>query len=257
MASPGAETAGDGAKGVAAIAERTRLDSPVWTPGDLSKAVILVVLVVIGGIGTLFLLSPFVEAGTRPAALLGLLLTAAVQGGMLLALWLFAFRGHGFAWSRLGFRSAPLGTVLSSAAITLLIALVGLAFYGAVIQALDLQDLTPPSIPASFAQDPVVFAVLATIAVVIAPIVEEAFFRGFAFKALRPRWGGWPAAIISSLLFGVAHLSTSSIGLLIPTAFLGLLLVYLYVRTGSLWGSVAVHSGFNAVNVVALAASAA
>src|SRR5205085_10273676 len=48
---------------------------------------------------------------------------------------------------------------------------------------------------------------------VIAPIAEEVFFRGFIFGALR-RWrisvggreiGPWVAAIVTGILFGLAH----------------------------------------------------
>ena len=43
------------------------------------------------------------------------------------------------------------------------------------------------------------------LAVVLAPLVEEILFRGIWFQSLRRVIGLWPAAVISSLGFGVVH----------------------------------------------------
>jgi membrane protease YdiL (CAAX protease family) len=43
-------------------------------------------------------------------------------------------------------------------------------------------------------------------AVVLAPILEEVVFRGVLFQGLRRRIGLWPAATISSVVFGVVHI---------------------------------------------------
>lgn len=42
---------------------------------------------------------------------------------------------------------------------------------------------------------------------VIAAIVEEVFFRGFAYRMLHERagWGFWPAALVTGLVFGLMH----------------------------------------------------
>lgn len=44
-----------------------------------------------------------------------------------------------------------------------------------------------------------------------APFVEEVLFRGFAFRQLHVRagWGFWPAAIVTGLIFGLAHIEPS------------------------------------------------
>ena len=41
--------------------------------------------------------------------------------------------------------------------------------------------------------------------VILAPIYEEALFRGFAFQGVARKYGFWPAAIITSGLFALAH----------------------------------------------------
>jgi membrane protease YdiL (CAAX protease family) len=85
---------------------------------------------------------------------------------------------------------------------------------------------------------------------VIAPIVEEFFFRGFIFGALRQmriviarrNIGTWVAAIVTGILFGLAHTGSASSQYLVPLGFLGFVLCLLRWRTGSLYPCMALHS---------------
>lgn len=47
--------------------------------------------------------------------------------------------------------------------------------------------------------------VLIIVAVFLAPVVEEFFFRGLLLRAGMRRFSFWPSAIVSSVLFGLAH----------------------------------------------------
>jgi membrane protease YdiL (CAAX protease family) len=89
----------------------------------------------------------------------------------------------------------------------------------------------------------------------IAPIAEEFFFRGFFFGALR-NWkipiagrdvGTWVAAVLTGILFGLAHTGSASSEYLIPLGFLGFVLCVVRWRTGSLYPGMALHSANNAV----------
>jgi CAAX protease family protein len=85
---------------------------------------------------------------------------------------------------------------------------------------------------------------------VVAPIAEEFFFRGFLFGALRRmrielgglELGTWAAAIITGILFGLAHLGSAPLHYLIPLGFLGFVLCVLRWRTRSLYPCMALHS---------------
>jgi hypothetical protein len=88
---------------------------------------------------------------------------------------------------------------------------------------------------------------VAVLVSVIAPIAEEVFFRGYFFTALRNWHGVWPAALVTGLVFGGIHGGSSPVGFLVPLAFLGFLLCLLYVRTGSLYPCIVVHSLNNSV----------
>jgi membrane protease YdiL (CAAX protease family) len=82
---------------------------------------------------------------------------------------------------------------------------------------------------------------------VIAPMAEEFFFRGFFFGALA-RWRGpWIAAILTGLLFGLAHTGSASSQYLIPLGFLGFVLCLVRWRTGSLYPCMALHATNNAL----------
>jgi membrane protease YdiL (CAAX protease family) len=84
-----------------------------------------------------------------------------------------------------------------------------------------------------------VFAVLEI--VILAPISEELFFRGFLFGGLRSKWSFWPAAITSGLIFGLVHAPTG-ITTVVPLAVLGFGLCFIYDRTGSIWPCVIAHA---------------
>jgi uncharacterized protein len=90
---------------------------------------------------------------------------------------------------------------------------------------------------------------------VIAPIAEEFFFRGFIFGSLR-RWhikilgrdiGTWVAAVLTGILFGLAHTGSASSEFLIPLGFLGFVLCLVRWKTGSLYPCMALHSVNNSL----------
>jgi membrane protease YdiL (CAAX protease family) len=85
---------------------------------------------------------------------------------------------------------------------------------------------------------------------VVAPVAEEFFFRGFIFGVLR-RWrvmvagrdiGTWLAAVVTGILFGLAHTGSANARYLVPLGFLGFVLCLVRWRTGSLYPCMALHS---------------
>jgi len=82
------------------------------------------------------------------------------------------------------------------------------------------------------------------VGVIFAPIVEELFFRGFLFQGFRQKYGWVKGILLSSVIFGAAHLDPVAF---IPTAILGVLLAYMYHRTNSVWPGVILHGLNNAM----------
>lgn len=109
--------------------------------------------------------------------------------------------------------------------------------------------------PLSTATSPAAMAGIALFVCVIAPVAEEFFFRGFIFTVLRRMrivvagrdLGTWAAAVITGILFGLAHTSSALSQDLIPLGFLGFVLCLLRWRTGSLYPCIALHSLNNAL----------
>lgn len=82
--------------------------------------------------------------------------------------------------------------------------------------------------------------------VILPPLVEELLFRGFLYTGLRRGLTFAPAAIITSTIFGLAHLLGGEGGSVIwiaaiDTFVLSLVLVYLREKYQTLWPAILVH----------------
>lgn len=88
---------------------------------------------------------------------------------------------------------------------------------------------------------------LSFIATAIVPaLVEEFACRGIVLGMLK-KYGEVFAIIVSSIVFGVMHGNLDQM----PFAIMvGLILGYIYVKSGSIWVSVAVHCANNAISVI-------
>ncbi|OGW84616.1 MAG: hypothetical protein A3C35_01355 [Omnitrophica bacterium RIFCSPHIGHO2_02_FULL_46_11] len=75
-------------------------------------------------------------------------------------------------------------------------------------------------------------------ACVIGPIVEEIFFRGFLYPALRKYWGMAWTMLVTSGLFAWIHENAFSF---VPIFFLGLTLSYLYEKRNNLLPCISLH----------------
>lgn len=133
------------------------------------------------------------------------------------------------------------------------------AFYGLLFIATTILMLLVPSFDVNAPQD-VGFNVLSTpldqiialvALVILPPIGEETLMRGYLYSGLRSRLKFWPAMLITSLLFGAAHLSTGVSGALwaaaVDTFVLSVVLVYLREKTAALYAPIMVHGLNNLV----------
>jgi membrane protease YdiL (CAAX protease family) len=85
----------------------------------------------------------------------------------------------------------------------------------------------------------------ALVVILVAPVCEELFFRGFLFRVLRLRMPLWGAALIDGVLFGLVHGSLVIVPIL---ACLGVVLCWVYERTGTLFATIALHSLNNTIS---------
>ena len=52
--------------------------------------------------------------------------------------------------------------------------------------------------------------------IVVAPVAEELFFRGFFYRALRTRLGVTSAALIDGAVFGALHFQGADTAIILP-----------------------------------------
>jgi membrane protease YdiL (CAAX protease family) len=95
-------------------------------------------------------------------------------------------------------------------------------------------------------KSPYMIAYLVVLAVGLAPVYEEIVFRGFIYGVLR-KYAGVPGAMaLSALFFAAIHFNAAQF---IPVCGLGMMLAYLYEKTGTLVAPVAFHAINNGISV--------
>lgn len=100
--------------------------------------------------------------------------------------------------------------------------------------------------------------VIVIAAVILAPIVEEIFFRGLCLRAIENRFGTTVAVIGSTILFTLPHFTNPSLAgtavLFTVIGVVGLGLAMLTVKTQRLGPAIVAHAVFNGVGVLAVLA---
>ncbi|HEX2070765.1 MAG TPA: CPBP family intramembrane glutamic endopeptidase [Thermoleophilaceae bacterium] len=152
-----------------------------------------------------------------------------------------------------GLRRAPLWRTIGWAALGMLAFYVLTAVYSVIVEPDAEQDVTE-SLGAGDSTLGLIAA--GTMVIVVAPFVEELFFRGFFYRALRTRFPIVLAAVIDGVIFGFIHFNfegADALLILPPLAMLGVIFCLVYERTKSLWAVIGMHA-FN--NTVAFSAQA-
>ncbi len=213
-----------------------------WGTWDVVRAIGLIVAVSAAAVVVLAVLEP------GPAVSVVVLVLP--HSSMFAAVWLFGVRNRR-GWRPVGFVVPPLPRGLVLPGLVLLASLGLGAIYVRTVTALGIDMLVPPRLPHELlAEGPARLLSIAGVGIA-GPLIEEVFFRGFLLAALVQPLGPLRAAVVSSAVFSVAH---ASLAVVIPLFFIGLLLSWLYLRTGSLWPPFAAHA---AQNLLALAATLA
>jgi len=163
-----------------------------------------------------------------------------------LAIWFVALKRHRLNWQTIGF--------VCTSRKWLLLAIV-LAVAGFMLRVLLMRWMAV-EVPGwvKFMQPPIAkldlsFWTLAgflIITVLITPFAEEIFFRGFLFRWMAHRRPIWIAAIVSSLMFGASHIVPPQA---IAAALLSLIIIYLFVKSGSIWPAIVCHIVNNALSI--------
>jgi membrane protease YdiL (CAAX protease family) len=153
-----------------------------------------------------------------------------------------------FGFRRIGLRAGVLAFVLGLLAMPLM------AVTGAGVQRILGRSLESPQLqflaPDGFSWTIVVGMIL--IGGLLAPLAEEILFRGLLYGWLRRFMGLIPAALLSAAVFGLVH---GMLPVMAAAFVVGLMLAYVYERTGSLWASAIVHATQNCLAMTIMFAS--
>ena len=161
--------------------------------------------------------------------------------------------GRGTSWQEIGF--APLsGRNLIRYGVLgglLLLSII-------VILSFPLLLLNPDLPPQSYeqmlrtVQDGSQFLLLLIMAAVLAPLSEELFYRGMIYPVLRKYLGPAGGAVLAGILFGLAHYD---LWRTIPLAIGGMVLCWIYEKTGSILPAMIAHGVWNGIMSVLVYAS--
>jgi membrane protease YdiL (CAAX protease family) len=173
--------------------------------------------------------------------------TLALGVGLLGSAYFFASRVAPPRPWHFGLRATRFWPAVGWAAVGLLAFFVASGVYAALVQP-DVEQTTVQDLGGD--QGTIGLVVAGLMVIVVAPVVEEIFFRGFFYRALRTRLGVLSAAAVDGLVFGSIHFQFDGAdGLLIlpPLMLLGFVYCLVYERTGSLFPVIGLHAFNNAL----------
>ena len=99
------------------------------------------------------------------------------------------------------------------------------------------------------AKNPLLRGYLLTLAVAVAPVFEETFFRGFVYPAVKQRLGVVGGLAVVSFVFASVHFNLNAF---VPVFVLGAMLGLAYEITGTILVPITVHALFNLANLIVL-----
>jgi uncharacterized protein len=175
---------------------------------------------------------------------------------MLLIIYVRLIRPGAMTWRDLGLRPLPLAYVLRVGFGAGAVGLLGTQIVGNVLSRFGLQPNQVEQFAFVRTEGVLAFVLLLVAAGVLAPCIEEIFFRGFLFGTYRARYAAPVAYIASGLLFTALHLEPTRMnvaqmaGLSVGIFLLATLLTWLYEHTGSLYPSILAHAVNNATGLL-------
>ncbi len=175
---------------------------------------------------------------------------------MLLLIYVRLIMPGAVTWTDLGLKPLPLAYTLRMGLAAGLGGLVAIDIVGSVLSQYGLRSNQLEQFQFVLTEGPLAFGLLLFAAAVVAPFVEELFFRGFLFGIYRRRQPLWLAYVVSSVLFTILHLNPTRMdvsqmaGLAIGILMLAGLLSWLYQHTGSLYPGMLAHAVNNAAGLI-------
>ena len=144
------------------------------------------------------------------------------------------------------FKKIGLGITTYIAIIPILILLI--VFLSILAQWLNYQPPSHPLVDILLSEKKAVFLIfLFLLGGIIGPIIEEIFFRGFIYPAIKKKTGVFFSIVITATFFAILHQNPFAF---LPIFFLGTVLAYLYEKSSSLIPSITIHILHNSLMII-------
>ncbi len=85
---------------------------------------------------------------------------------------------------------------------------------------------------------------------VVQPVMEEVLCRGIMLNKLKKSFPTWVAVLVSSLMFGLAHLMAGGLWLTIVATLMGICFGIIFAKTKSLYPAIIAHTFANLPNFI-------
>lgn len=182
-----------------------------------------------------------------------LLLALAGCGAVFYGIYRTTIRRYHLPWAALSLRHAGWKTYALAGALIVPLSLAGALITRGESMLLHtpIHDARDTLLTRGIAALPLNFLQLFVILVLVMPVAEEVFFRGFLYRLLRRDFPLWAAASGSAVPYGLLH----GVPLLLPWFFfMGIAYALVVERTQSLYCSIILHSLVNALATLGIIA---
>ncbi|HJZ46100.1 MAG TPA: type II CAAX endopeptidase family protein [Roseiflexaceae bacterium] len=237
-------------------ADSTLAGAVPWGWRDIARTILLSVV-------SLMVLLVFLIVTIAVRQLMGtsddlIVLSGSIEIGfyaiILLAIYWTTVRRYRSPWAALGVRPVPWGWLALAPLLVAGILTVGGALAVAISELQGQQFVNPQVHDITQGQQltPTHLIMLLLGTAVMAPIVEELFFRGMLYPLLRRRLPVWLAVVANAVIFAALHF----IPILLPILFvMGLLLSFVRARTNSVVPCILIHAINNTIFVLGIYAT--
>jgi membrane protease YdiL (CAAX protease family) len=217
-----------------------------WTLGDLAKALILPLLLIALNIGSAALSSVDEEDLTESDYIVSFAFGLVLEAALFLLAYHFAVRKYklsmrslGFTWPRdlrWWFPLAIFGA-----------AILAMWIYVAVLMAFGAEP--SGNLPDNAYDYAVPVVMLGFLTILVAPVVEEVYFRAFLFQGFARRFGSTVGISASACIFGLAHVADlETLAIVPPIIIIGAIFAWAFRRSGSIYPSLIAHVLFNTIS---------
>ncbi len=191
------------------------------------------------------------QTPTAAYAFAAIVSTVLVDGWLVFWAWFFSLRKYRLSLSSYGFRGFEETSSWAVAAAVIVGGVLATTVLGTISDYAYRRIVGPvpkENVVTIFPHTSAGLVLFIVLAVVVAPLLEETFFRGFVFQGLARSWGPLAGALTSALIFAAWH---QQLSVLVPIFGLGILLAALFYWTKSIYANITFHAAFNALGIIA------